>query len=78
MSGLRSLSRAGTGGTRRLMGKFSGWLGLRRWLTLARSSDDQALFCSGTGDRTSGKRARAHQESEDESGDDRAPEVDSG
>jgi hypothetical protein len=60
------------------MGKFSGWLGLGRWLTLVRSSDDQALFCSGTGDRTSGKRARAHQESEDESGDDRAPEVDPG
>ena len=53
------------------MGKFSGWLGLGRWLTLARSSDDQALFCGG-------KRARAHQESEDESGDDRVPEVDPG
>lgn len=52
--------------------------GLGRWLTLARSSDDQALFCSGTGDRTSGKRAHAHQESEDEFGDDRVPEVDTG
>ena len=78
MSALRSLSRAGSGGTKRPMGKFSGWLGLGRRLTLARSSDDQALFCSGTGGRTSGKRARAHQESEDGSGDDRAPEVNPG